>query len=254
VAARARSAEGRIVVTWSGPLTLDSSDFLVASPARQEVSRRLLAGETAVWLLLESGDKKKDDAAARRLDEELARLEPVLKMPPEDEPAVKRVPRKIDFSVLRVSRSDSSEQALAGMLLTSEEDLAGLAEPMAFAVFGRGRVLEGLVGAGINRENIADTCSMLVAACSCEVKREHPGFELLMAVDWNDALDTAGTDPRTPGIQAGETVPLSLPTEVVADEPQEETTPPDGWLLVGVIAALALVVVTGAWALLSSRR
>src|SRR5262245_22066708 len=172
VAARARSAEGKLVVAWSGPLTLDSSDFLVASPARQEVSRRLLAGETAVWLLLESGDKEKDDAAARRLDEELARLEPVLKMPPQDEPsAVKGVPLKIDFSVLRVSRSNPSEQALAGMLLTSEEDLAGLAEPMAFPVFGRGRVLEGLVGAGINRGTIADACNLLVAACSCELKK-----------------------------------------------------------------------------------
>jgi hypothetical protein len=255
--ARTQSAERRTVVAWSGPLNLDSVDFLVASPVREEVARRLLAGQTAVWLLLECGDRAKDDQAARRLEEELTRLPPSLKLPPQDEPsAVKGIPLKIDFSVLRVARTDPREQALAGMLLASESDLAELAEPMAFPVFGRGRALEGLVGTGINKGTIADACRMLVAACSCELKRENPGFELLMATDWGAVLDPAEAPTTVPPIREGESVPLSFPAGAVSEEPEPQApaAPPRWWLHGAVIAAVVLVVVTGAWAVLSTRR
>ena len=79
-------------------------------------------------------------------------------------------------------------------MIQSEEDLAELKKPMAFAVFGRGRVLPGLIGAGINADVIEKTCRVLLAACSCDLKELHPGFELPLAADW-----LGPTPPAPPG-------------------------------------------------------
>ncbi len=48
---------------WSGPLTADNAKFLVDSPARREIARRILEGHSAVWVLVQSGDRAKDTAA-----------------------------------------------------------------------------------------------------------------------------------------------------------------------------------------------
>ena len=56
--------------------------------------------------------------------------------------------------LLRVRRDDPAEALLVWMLLGSESDLAGQNEPIAFPVFGRGRVLYALVGDGITADNV----------------------------------------------------------------------------------------------------
>src|SRR5208283_4823487 len=40
------------VTAWAGPLTETSARRLVDSPARRELARRLLQGQSAVWILL----------------------------------------------------------------------------------------------------------------------------------------------------------------------------------------------------------
>jgi hypothetical protein len=184
---------GNEETVWAGSLSEDAVKRLLDSPARREIVKRLGAGETAVWLLLESGDKGKDDAAAKLLEARLAKLKTLLKLPeltesPEDLIASEGPPLRIAFSVVRLSRNDPGEQMLVSMLLHSEEDLADLKdEPMAFPVFGRGRALWALVGKGINEDTIDEAGAFLVGPCSCQVKRLNPGTDLLVQADW-DAL------------------------------------------------------------------
>jgi hypothetical protein len=78
------------------------------------------------------------------------------------------------------------------MLIHSESDLAERTEPMVFPVYGRGRALWGLIGPGITASNIRDSASFLVGACSCEVKEQNPGFDLLLAADWDELLSQGG--------------------------------------------------------------
>jgi hypothetical protein len=116
------------------------------------------------------------------------------------------------FSLLRLPRSDPAEQVLVRTLLRSEPDLEGYTDqPIAFPVFGRGRVLCALVGPGINAETVEEVCAFLVGPCSCLVKADNPGFDLVMRADWK----------RVPGVQApteGEPLPLvSLPDGSVLD-------------------------------------
>jgi hypothetical protein len=189
---------------WGGGLDRQSIVRLTDSPVRQELVRRLAAGQTAVWLLLESGNASDDDAAAALLEEELVSLEKDLKLPelttaPEDN-LLADLPLAVDFSLLRVPRNDA-EQALVAMLIGCEPDLAERTDPMVFPVFGRGRALLPLIGAGITARNVHDSAQFLVGPCSCEVKELNPGFDLLLAADWDSLLSSTGI-PLAPAAAA----------------------------------------------------
>ena len=179
---------------FAGPLTTESVKSLLDSPVRREVARRLLTGDTAVLVLLESGDSTKDAAAFELVEPKAEQLAMTLKLPeiaPEDldEVSVDPLALKLDFSTIRVSRDDPAEKMFVEMLLGTEEDLRDLDEPMAFPVFGRGRVLYALIGGGITDENVQQAGVDLTGPCTCTVKDQNPGVDLVMAVDWDGLVE-----------------------------------------------------------------
>lgn len=208
---------------WSVSPSDVAAANLLDSPLRQEVGRRLVAGETAVWVLLESGDAKKDNAAASMLQRELARLHDELELPElaaEDEAILgEEGPElKINFSMLRLSRDDPAEQVTVAMLMGSENDLAEYAdEPMVFAVFGQGRAYYALVGGGIEPGNIEQVGAFLVGECSCEVKAQNPGTDLLLSVNWGNVLGELVHDETLPPLM-GVPAELASSTAPVSDE------------------------------------
>jgi hypothetical protein len=178
---------------WVGPHELSAVESLTTSPIRRTLTRKIIGGETAVFLLVEGGRKDQDDAAVRLLRDELRRLPEQLKRMgypqlPEGQPAGEGPLQRAAFSLIRIARNDPSEQMLLQMLLHGTEDPVNQPEPMVFPVFGRGRVLPPLVGAEITRDNIQGIGTFLIGPCSCEVKRQNPGIDLLMAVDWDEEL------------------------------------------------------------------
>ncbi len=177
------ASEGAGGEVWSGPLEGFAIERWVDSPARREIARRILSGESAVWVFLESGDRREDEAAVSVLESCLRRMERTLVLPV---PAwgASSPPVHLAFSILRVSRADPVEEALVLMLLRREGGLEALRAPMAIPVFGRGRKLDALVGAGITGENVAEYCAFLAGPCSCRVKLQNPGVDLLFSADW----------------------------------------------------------------------
>jgi hypothetical protein len=201
---------------WLGPLEREALLRVINSPARKELVHRLAAGETAVWILLETGDAAKDDPAAEFLAAELKRLEQTLELPtltasPDDALAT-QLPLEIKFSLLRVRRDASEEKMLIAMLLGSEPDLAEMTEPMVFPAFGRGRALLPLVGAGVTAKNIHEAAEFLAGACSCEIKGQNPGFDLLLAADWEMLLSQSGVP-----LAAISTMPGGVPADESAE-------------------------------------
>ncbi|MBL4884332.1 MAG: hypothetical protein JKY95_07335 [Planctomycetaceae bacterium] len=185
----------KLTDVWSGELTSENIALILDSPARREIARRLLKGETAVWILLESGSKDKDDAAFEKLQAELLLAQQDLKLPKIDEAdiaqglvSVDETGLKLQFSIVRLSREDAQEKILVEMLLGSEDDLRDFNEPMALPVFGRGRVMYALIGKGINADTIRQTCQELIGPCTCEVKEENPGIDIITSVDWENLV------------------------------------------------------------------
>ncbi|MHC4711911.1 MAG: hypothetical protein ACYTAN_01395 [Planctomycetota bacterium] len=169
---------------WEGPFTGANIAAVLDSPCRREIAGRLEAGEAAVWVLIESGDKQKDDAAAATLAAGITAAEEDLRFVRGAEPSEKIRP---SYSMLRGSRDDPAEEVLVEIFLKSETDLAEHNEPMAFVIFGRGRVLYALVGAGIAGDNIREACEAVISECTCEVKAENPGTDVLMTANWQEA-------------------------------------------------------------------
>lgn len=206
-------------------------DRWMTSPARKTITERLAKGESAVWVVLEIGDEEKDAAAMKTLATSLEKLEKTLELPeqvPEPdllfEPAVEvGAELRVAFSTLAVSRDDAAEKHFVSHLLSSEADLRDFEEPMVFAVFGRGRALPALVGKGINEELIGEVAGFLVGPCSCQVKAQNPGFDLLLAADWETLLQKANAalseDAAVTEIVSTEAAPDGPPAAVVDGPP-----------------------------------
>ncbi len=167
---------------------------LVDSPAREEIARRLSAGQSAVWIFIPSGEPSKDAPALKALNERIKVNQSHLTLPTAEELEIdaqvlasNKLPLRIEFSVVELDRRDPREAFLVRALEQSEADLP-TSEPMAFPVFGRGRVLYALLGKGIMPETIDAACTFMVGPCSCQVKNQNPGFDLLLSHDWENAV------------------------------------------------------------------
>lgn len=198
VVVRYPTSSGIRITLTNGPLSAATMKPLIDSPSRQQIVERLAEGQSAIWVLVESGDKTKDDAAAAILEKRLEYLRGVLELPKLDEQdianglvSIKEEDLRLEFSVLRLSREDEAEKAFVQMLVNSEKDLASVREPMVFPVFGRGRALYALVGPGIRHDTIDEAASFLIGKCSCQVKERNPGVDLLMRADWANLIKTS---------------------------------------------------------------
>lgn len=260
---------------WAGPLTVSNARGLLESPLRGEITRRLLDGEVAVWVLVESGDRRKDAAAAKMLEDELRRLEGTLRLPhlegwglPADREDAQD---DIRFSVVRVARDDAGEQALVRMLLLSEPDLAEKFsdEPIAFPIYGRGLILYALAGAGVNEWTIAEAAQFVTGPCSCEVKASNPGTDLLIALDWDSNVRRSAQQATPPLTGMADFGDRSAEAErrlaALDDTPAEEAAGAGvagtgggpaggGGGLWGAVAAAALAAVAAVFAVMARRR
>lgn len=179
---------------YAGPLNESAVDRLLVSPVRVELAKRLLSGDSVVWLVIGSEDKAKDDAVAKLLDEQLKRLGKELKLPEiqaEDQRvlAAAQPPLKMAFSMLRMDRNDPREQLLVSLLLPAgvSKDVKG-AGPVVVPVFGRGRGLALLPGKDLTAEMIEDMATFLVGECSCTRKADSRGLDILMSADWEGLI------------------------------------------------------------------
>ena len=196
---------------WTGDITMENAHRILHSPTRTQIARNILEGDSATWVFVESGNPEKDNVIAAQLADHANAAKEALRIPdgvigaseaetatnlsPADAENVLEfdVPLKVDFSILRLSRDDPAEEIFLAMLLNVEDDLGDFAsEPITFASFGRGRILQPLVGAGVTADNVMFDSSYLCGACSCQVKEENPGIDLLLAAPWDEALKGSG--------------------------------------------------------------
>lgn len=179
-------------LAWSGPLDSSKIKSLIDSPLRQQIVNGFFRGESAMFVMLESGDEKADANAEKLLTAELAKLEKSVAIPPitKEGPQVRsELPVRIGFGFLKVSRKNAHEAAFIDMLLRCEEDLDKAKGPIVFTFFGRGRVLTALHGGDLKAKELEEICKFLCGACSCQVKELNPGVDLLFAAKWDAFLD-----------------------------------------------------------------
>jgi hypothetical protein len=214
---------------WAGRLTEAAVATVLDSPKRQEVAQHLVDSDAAVWIILESGDQSADDTTAETLKRTLQNTTDALSQQfSASDPATsseKTPPPR--FPIIRVSRKDPGERVFVDSLLAVEPDLGDYTDPIVIPIFGRGRALYALVGRGINADTVRKSCDFLVGWCSCEVKDQNPGMDMLMSVDWDGRVgktDLFGDAflSQLPGVPQRET----LAGAVASGETATEAGPP----------------------------
>jgi len=225
--------KGRAAPFWTGEFTPAAVKALIQSPKRLQLAQRLTDGQTAVWIVVESGNAAKDKAAMQKLDQQLATATKELTETASELAEELETPGlSYEFSTLTISRSDPKEQMLLEMLLKSESDLGDYAdEAIVFPVFGRGRTLYALASEGINADTIRETVAFITGPCGCELKMLNPGVDLLMAVNW----DAAAMQFYQEFYEMAEE-PLPELTGVFPDEPADASLNAQGQVVAAAIS------------------
>ncbi len=253
----------------------ENAALLVDSPCRRSIVQSLSHGSSAVWILLEGSGADDNARAWSSLTKTLAETAPTLTIPegviPSAAAAASRegeaplelddvlrsgIPLRIEFTPIRLSRDDPAESALIALI----DRLRPLdpALPYAIPVFGRGRILPPLPAAPLDPAAVAAACRYLTEACSCQVKSENPGADLLLNADWNALLDQSWVvlEKSLPPLEgAGILVSDPPPTPLPPSSPSPPSPSPVrlSWIVLASTALLATVFSAAAAVLLLRR-
>lgn len=142
---------------------------LTSSPLREKIASEIMTGNLCVFLYLTTGNKTKDDKGLQAIRN-----------------ALSTSPFKSIIAVTELSRNNVEESHFVSLLLNVEDDLKSIPEPMLFGIFGRFKALEPLLGKGITEENIKLMIDFLTADCSCIIKDNLPGTDILFTNNWEN--------------------------------------------------------------------
>jgi len=144
---------------------------LTVSPLRSRIAAELMSGKLCVMLYLKTGIDEKDDPALQIIKK-----------------TITASPFREIIPVMVIDRNNPDEKHLISILLNVESDLKDINEPMLFGVFARFKALEPLISKGISEENINLMIDFLTADCSCVIKDDLPGTDILFTNDWENPL------------------------------------------------------------------
>ncbi|MEN3940783.1 hypothetical protein WJU23_05785 [Prosthecobacter sp. SYSU 5D2] len=231
-------------LVWSGDLNAQTLPALLDSPARQQILQHILAGDSVVWVIAEGGTDA-DAAEADRIEKRLRFLEQVAALPVQnpndpDSQLGPGPPLLLKFTTLRLNRNDPAELPLIQMLAGPNQKVDPKTTSFAAAVFGRGRVLGAWPLTDLDDASLEDACMFLVGRCSCRVKNENPGWDLLMNVDWEKSLtevkatlaSAPTVDIAEPEVQppAPSMVPITVTTQPPPGAPSTSAGDPNIWI------------------------
>jgi hypothetical protein len=191
---QARMGREKTLTVWEGPLSDVNVDRLTSSPDRKEIVNRLLKGHSAVWVVLPGKDELTTHNTVNLIETELNRLQDELPLPegigqPGSE-VYSEIPLTLRFSVLVLKTGPEADALLPEMMRRIAPGAAAEGQPLVMPVFGRGRAVDVIPGDKVDEGTVEDLSRFICGACSCQVKEQNPGFDLLMSVPWNERLFT----------------------------------------------------------------
>lgn len=263
---------------FCGPADSATARQLVESPTRAEIGKAFDQGYGIVLLIL-GGDRLEANArmesvarsviakaAAGDLFPEPAAgpesgkaASPLIDPASADSPADRQNdPRRspLRVALVKLDRTSNSEpwllKMLAAMTSRTQETTDDKAprEPMLYPIYGRGRVMPPGIGKDVTTESLTELLRFLADGCSCTIKDQNPGLDLLMQWDWEATAEKllasdpsmappppyaeVAADGSPAAIQAEvkpASAPIALPTNDAAKRPATPSPLPAGKLL-----------------------
>lgn len=212
---------------WSGTFDRKNIDLILFSPARKEISTRILdKGDVCVWLLLEgeniqkiplsskntfqnkimffikkivsyftfskTGDSKVVKTIEKWLKQISSNQNILFSQNVDRSDTIQNKQDSLSFksSLHRISRNDPQEKMFVKMLQHLLPDNRDKTTSFLFPIFGRGRTLPPLGEEKITLENMNDIAKFLIEPCACVIKNENPGSDILFTVPWRQIINS----------------------------------------------------------------
>lgn len=183
------------------PYSNESLKAILDSSARKTIVKELIDGTSCVWLIVHRDMPERAKELQAQLDTYLAQTAEQLELPEGiigseqrheinkdtdlDDVLRSSIPLKIAFSSQTLDATNAEESIFIKTLLHGlPPQIQQLEEPLVFPIFGRGRKIDPLQASDINLQNILAGSQYLCGACSCQVKEQNPGSDLLINEDW----------------------------------------------------------------------
>ena len=205
---------GRSRFFWSCSLNKETVKKIIDSPFRKTLVKKLLEGNSCVFVLLESGDKKEDDIVEEYLKKYLKKCKKTLKIPKgvvmkngkvtggvgnvtdAADYLKSDIPLKISFAVIRLPRK-GTDDVFVNLCLNMEPRLSRIkGTPVLLTVYGRGRIIPPITDKKVTSEDIDKINTFITDPCSCQVKDMNPGFDLLIKHDWDMSVFKKRMNPK----------------------------------------------------------
>ena len=168
---------------WQSPLNSKAVDQLLYSPTRRLIGEHLTNGSPIVWLFIQGENKKQSADKLKLLKESLVELEKSWAIPQLTDNTGKY---KVDLSpIVERPALNASDGFLQTLLKSVKPEHLKSRDAMLFSFYGQGRVLNALTGEDINLKKIKEQADFLLGKCSCIVKEQNPGIDVLFNTDWS---------------------------------------------------------------------
>lgn len=234
---------GRKKLCWEGRFTRSSLDRWLVSPLRSQVADSLVGGASAVFVIVECEDvnlnRQIESVVNRGVQQAMAEIQipegviprlganEYLQQNPEaslDDVLRCDVPLKVDFRVSRLAFDDQNESALRAMGGGLANSSSG---PWVLPIFGRGRMLDAIDAEHLTVQTVLNACKYMVGECSCTVKTQNPGVDLLMSANWSESL---GVEPVVMVDSTLERTPqfVEIPVGTESNETSDQSERVDG--------------------------
>lgn len=229
---------------WSGALDKTSLASVLDSPGRQAIIKAVLSGDSMIWVVADTGSPM-DAAETLRIEKRLKFLEQVASLPIQDpnDPDSQLGPGpalRLKFTLFKLRRDDPAEQLLLRMLAGPKGAFDPATTSFAAAVFGRGRVLGAWPLDLLDDAALEDACMFLVGRCGCRLKTESPGWDILLNIDWAQALNAVGA-PAAPPVAPVQPQALPEVVTIISSGDQDRPTALKMVLMWGALALVAII-------------
>ncbi len=224
---------------WSGRMDASEAKRLLDSPLRKKIAQLLHEGHAAVLVLVPGSDGAATRQAEEVLNKAIAQPtaagkagqpsvaevspNPGAGLSPTSSDAKGAAPeggrggqpapladpsvpveglKPLRLALVKLDRKDGQEQWLLRSLLAMQTIAPEKQkEPLLYAIFGRGRALGPCVGEQISADSIDELVAFLGGACSCVIKDQNPGVDLLFTWDWEATAEhLAQTEEPAAGV------------------------------------------------------
>lgn len=194
-------------VIYKGDIKPDDIPKLIMSPKRKELAEKLSVGYIML-VLVEGKDEAKNKKAHEEIKKGIAKaidVELDIRSHGEDPsapPIDKKTLKPITMSYVAISPNDANEIWFYRQMQKINPRITDDKEPVLYGIVGRGFVFDqGLVGEYLTEEQVVNMTIFLSGPCSCTVKAEAGGIDIITSWDWDKSikvkLEANEEDPET---------------------------------------------------------